>query len=993
MENDPITDYSQTQRVVLLIDLNPLLHLRNPNHFLTSILSSAKILLSFSPLSSSLFAFKFFFSSLSLLLSSSKLRSFVPNSTLSLSFDHPIAAFESLSQTLSSLPSSCNEESALSSPRASCLVASMRQLVHDYAWDPVIQGPVTGTLLNSGSVLVRSNLVVLFSPIPASLKYLSELLDVGIDDDCLGDVSSFCERFCGFFASVNDAFVSRDIQFSWVNVRVDDDYDKFEIDESELRSEFFESGIRNLGWGFCSSDSIVLGSALVPFGLIYPKIGISPNGLSCNDCSKKLHVQLSLEILDVAQKPLECKCCDLELVDLKLSPVNRSDNGVFCIPEIMNTHKGRNELKEKLWGSFGGGVSKLQVKALHRNNDFKKLKGHLSDPILVREVSEKPRKDKKEGSDDFFADKVLEVIAREWADFVPSKSAPIYQILSSFLYREGYWALVSLSNESRDSLLGILKPLTVCSALLFITNDEVYNDEFYPSKKVPEIDGADVALVSTKVKDVSSQPSKHSDKDEKNTRRKRNLKLVQDHTWSSFCAAAFEHFEFELEEVYFARGCNNSKKLRFLKCWMKQIKKSSCSGIVLEQKTKPQQEIQKDIGDRLTNSCQESEQPISSASAQENSLTGDSRIRDEAAADFPPETSENFFGNLSKRIQQGLESEAVDLGALAQRLVNSSIHWLNKKCDTETTSKSQIPDATSQDTTSLLGAKLLNLLLRDPKDLIAKGRSNDPSSQASQGSASEKIILFRMEILQSEVGENIGESMTQKFVKQICLLLETIQCHLEGGFFGDWSLDNYVGKIIKARYSDTLKDVVHKIYTKMDLLLFADEDELPNRLLNSEDSTQSLREKPEKVDMGENIRSSEPISAEDESFQELENDNGMTQEKHARKLLEAQERRERSRKFASFTSWVPDLQRVWAPKQQKAMKPKSDRRRKLSKRKSRAEEINDRVCETPMTEKKRSNSGRSYDDDEDYQRDKDYSSQSRASVCASVSKALFQDDR
>lgn len=61
-------------------------------------------------------------------------------------------------------------------------------------------------------------------------------------------------------------------------------------------------------------------------------------------------------------------------------------------------------------------------------------------------------------------------------------------------------------------------------------------------------------------------------------------------------------------------------------------------------------------------------------------------------------------------------------------------------------------------------------------------------------------ILFRMEILQSEIGGSIGEPMKQKFVKQICLLLETIQCHLEGGFFGDWSVDNYVGKIIKARY-------------------------------------------------------------------------------------------------------------------------------------------------------------------------------------------------
>jgi len=61
-------------------------------------------------------------------------------------------------------------------------------------------------------------------------------------------------------------------------------------------------------------------------------------------------------------------------------------------------------------------------------------------------------------------------------------------------------------------------------------------------------------------------------------------------------------------------------------------------------------------------------------------------------------------------------------------------------------------------------------------------------------------ILFRMEILQSEVGSEVEDSCKQKFVKQICLLLENIMCHMETGFFGDWTLENYVTKIIKNRY-------------------------------------------------------------------------------------------------------------------------------------------------------------------------------------------------
>lgn len=56
-----------------------------------------------------------------------------------------------------------------------------------------------------------------------------------------------------------------------------------------------------------------------------------------------------------------------------------------------------------------------------------------------------------------------------------------------------------------------------------------------------------------------------------------------------------------------------------------------------------------------------------------------------------------------------------------------------------------------------------------------------------------------MEILQLEVGASIAESMKQKFVKHICSFLEKIRCHLDGGFFGNWSIDDYVENIIKCR--------------------------------------------------------------------------------------------------------------------------------------------------------------------------------------------------
>ncbi|KAG7973609.1 hypothetical protein I3843_06G005600 [Carya illinoinensis] len=1008
---DPITDYSQTQRILLLIDLNPLLHISNPTPFLDSLLSSTKTLLSFPPLSSSLFSFKTFFSSLSPLLSSSKLHPFLPSSSLSLSFNHSSFTLISLSETLQSFHNQQAFDSSPTSPsRASCLAASMRQLVHDYAWDPVVDDSITGTLFHcsqNDSVVVGSNLVILLSPACRSKKGLSEFLNVEIDDERLQNVDVFCEKFRGIFDNVNSAFVKRGIQFSWIDVRyeLEDGDCKVQFDDFQLKSGFL-SAIRSLGWGFCTTDSIILGSALVPFGLIYPKIAISSKFFNYNDCRRKLQAQLVLEILDASTKPLECKCSDLEMVHLKMLARNKCNDFLFA-PE---SQPQGCERKNLFFGLFGDGIVKLHIKAVQRHKECANFVGHLSDPILVHESLGHSKRNLKECSGGFFADRVLDMLAMELGEYVQRKSIPIWQILLSFLYREDCWAVVSLSNGNGDSHLGVLKPFTFSSALLSIIEDGVY-----PPNMVHDFGGAEVARFITKMnseihksyvgKSINSQdgplPNKTTTLGD-GKKKKKKLRMLQDLTWSAFCKKAVELLELDLGEVYFARECNNSKKLKFLKCWMKQIKKPRCSSLTLQPKHMSQQEIQKENDDRLTKLHQEIEQPVSSsASAGEKFLTEASKIQDEATLDFRLETCEAFFSNLSSKIQQGLESEGVDLGALAERLVNSSIYWLYQKRGMKSPSESQNLEVKSDDACGSIVLELTKVLLREPKELAAKHKDNIPSFQASDpgctGFASKDVvreyemqILFRMEILQSELGASIGEPMKQKFVKQICLLLESIQCHLEGGFFGDWSLDNYVGKIIRSRYCHTLGDIVHKIYTKMDLLLFVDEDESPNTLLNSEDSNQSWREKLERDEFGENKRNNEPVSVEAESLQLPENDDGspqgiIKQTEHACRLMKAQERRERARRFASFTSWMPDLQRVWAPKQPKLTKQKSYPLRKLSKRKERRRVSNDMVFETPMTGNKRSCPRGNSFDDEDHQ---DSGSQSGGSV----SKALFQDD-
>ncbi|KAJ6418737.1 hypothetical protein OIU84_002002 [Salix udensis] len=990
---DQITDYSKTQRILLLIDLTPLLH-HSPDPYITSLLSSIKPLLSFPPLSNSLFSFKLFFSSLSPLLYSSKL----PFPPFSLTFDHPSNTLHSISSSLSSLLPKLEQSSFSSlSTRAAHVAAMLQEILHEYAWDSDSCDSIMRMSQSSDSFVIKTNLVILFSPISRSFKLVSDFFNVELDGGSLRDGSLFYEKFCGVFESVREGFVSKDIHFVWVDVKCE--VECVGSDESEVVSEFFRRGIKGLGWGFCSSDSIVLGSALVPFGLIYPRIGVSPIFYDFNACCKRVCAQLSLEILDVSEKPLGCKCCDLELVNL-----------ARFSQKFMDLESGSCERRKMVLEDFGGGVAKLHVKAVQMHVEGVKFEGLLSDLILVRELSSDVAKDQHENCSEFFEDKVLEMLGIETGEFISRKSTPIWQILLSFLYREGYWALVSLSKGDGNLVTGFLKPFTVSSALFFIAGDQ-----FHPTV-AGKFDGVSLGQVVKKTENEGFKPkinlshsngligsqSGHSPFDKcaelggcKRKKNKRSLNTLKELTWGAFCKAAQEDFQIDLEEIYFSRGCNKSKKLKFLKCWMKQIKKSSYCSWAMPDSFNPSQDIPKEVHDRLNVLSQESEQPVAScASIGEDSLTGASRIQDEAALDFHSETLESFFSDLPHKIQQGLESEEVDLGTLAERLVNASIYWLYQKCEKETTLENQTTDIKSGSATaSLVAIELAKLLLREPKDLAAIYKDSDASNPSYAEATSENIarvyelqILFRMEILQSEVGASIGESMKHRFVKNICLLLETIQCHLKGGFFGDWSLDAYVGKIIKNRYCQSLGGVVHKIYEKTDLLLFSEEDELPHSFLNSEDSNQTRREDIERDKMDDNNRINDSVSAEDESLRHVENEfqtpQGMNQEEeHARKLIEAQARRQRARRFASFTSWVPDLQRVWAPKQPTAMKMKSDPLRKLAKRKERRRVNYDVVLDTPMT----GNNGVISSEDRNHQ-------VYGTSLCGSVSKALFQDD-
>ncbi|CAF1756185.1 hypothetical protein Bca4012_044517 [Brassica carinata] len=938
--------YAKTQRIILLIDLNPLLLSPDSNQYLAVVISAAEKLLSFPPLSASLFSFKFFISSLSSLLSSSKLSALsIPSSKLS--FDLPTPTLVSLRRAIDAVKRcELRSPSTSTSPRGVNVAASLRQIVYDYAWEPVVRGLIPGFTDGGGVDVVRSNLVVMFSPISRDLKWVSEFLDVKSNDECLHELSLFKSKFGEVFDCVNDLFDDRDIHLSWIDVSFG------ERRELGLKSEFFDSGVRGFGWGHCSTDSLVYGSLIVPFGLIYPTLGVSP----MLSTSHKFTVQASLEIADIDGKPMECKCGELEFSSSEISSGKRCD-------EFINLGSASEEpCSESLIGEFCNGVTKVSIKALRMCDDFVELEGYTCDSFVVHQVSQESDK-KQEQESGFWADRVLQILEKETGEKVAKKSSPIWQILLSYLYREGYSALVSLTNRKGGSRTGILKPFTFSSALICVFDSEV----------------------SPQTVDHEDSSKKVSCSENKRKPSKKILNSFHDICWEEFCRSVKGYGQIDIEDAYFSK-LSNSKKFKFLKCWMKQTRKPRGCSLSMGSNCDAQEDVQADPDDKNHNSSEGIEKTTSLPVSEEDIALSGNRISVRQENDISviaSESSDIFFASLPSKIKQGIESEEIDLAALAERLVKSCLLHSSQRLEKDFSCESG--------SLLLVTEELTKMLLKEPKDLVAKFKKKHLSSTASEQKSDEASpssiireyelqILFRMEILKSEIGLGSEESVTQKFAKQICMLLEAIQCKLDGGFFSDWSLDKYVDKIIKDRYQHILGEAVSIIYTEMDLLMFSDED-LEDSFMNNEDSSQSGRD-----NIHSNIKShhrgqrrKDVPGSSKKNYLKKE-----TREcREAKKVVEAQERRERARRFSSFTSWMPDLCRVWAPKQAKNSRDKADQQKRMAKRKKEERSVEyDRVCETPVTT---TDNKRTRTDEKDEH-------EGGSLPRSSVPKALFQDD-
>ncbi|KAJ3701099.1 hypothetical protein LUZ61_004804 [Rhynchospora tenuis] len=848
---DPL--HQTIQRVVLLIDLQPLFSSQNPipntNSYFTPILASIRRILSSPQLASSLSALKFVFSNLSPISSSSKTHQLLGKCPNSLSFNEHSQTLIALSETLESisLNSDLSNWQISGASKASLLVKLLLQLENEYAWEAKRSAEIDQGLLRSGS-----NLVILFSTVPRDADILAQFVDLEETVDGPGGFHDFAKKFVQILGPVKERLSSRDISLSWVRVDFETGSDK-----EMTGSSWFEGVLKEQNWGFSSTDAIILGSSIIPVGLIFPFIGCSI-GHKHGRNSEISALELVLEISDANGKPLECKCCQLEALHLQIM----DQRSIKMSPSFQN---------------FGRGITKVCVKGVKKIGDSERVLKDASSMVLVHGLSNKFRESTQKGADEFLPDRILEHFCTEKGELV--REMPIWQLFLSFLYSRNYAAMVSVPDSNGTCLEGVLIPFTINHGLLYVLEMGFL-----------ETERCRCALLETK--------------GEKRKRKQVIEHLLESHDFISFRDIALSRSEAgtfgDICDIYFRKFSSKLKKLKFFKCWVNQMRESCTGSCNITAK-----EIESDVKT-------ENIQP------QEVSLVDKTHKNDEAVSPFCSVVeAEIFLASIEEKIEKDLVLEDGNLGISVENFIHLIMDAVSRKAGGEGQG---------------IGLEVASLILKKPKDLLAKYRGISYSTNYKLREH-EIQILFRLEILKSVIGSQVEETQKQRMLKEICLLLQFIDLNLQNSSCVATSIIDFSERTIKSRYAHLIPDIVQQIYSQMEFDMSEQDETFYSP--NNTDPDNASEPKLEKLSIHEQI---------DEMME--------------KKKMKARERIDRQRRFKSFTSWTPDLHRVWALKQPKFDRNGLDLRPpSSSRRKKRRLSGNFVVCETPMTGMKETTSG------------------------------------
>jgi hypothetical protein len=487
-----------------------------------------------------------------------------------------------------------------------------------------------------------SNLVILFSPMSQDAKILAQFVDLEVTEDAVVCFDDFARKFLQFFGPVRHRLDTRDISISWV--RVD-----FEIgsDKEMTGSNWVEGTLKDQNWGFSSTDAIVLGSSIIPVGLIFPFIGCSIGHMHGRN-GKRATMKLVLKISDVNGKPLECKICEFEALHLQTI----DQRSVKMSPSFQN---------------FGCEITKVCVGGVRKFGDIEKVLKNALSVAAVHGFTSKPRESTQNCAEEFFPDKILGHFCTDNEELV--RGMPIWQLFLSFLYSRSYSAMVLIPDRNGTCFEGVLVPFTINHGLLYILE-----------KGFLEMRRCRCDLSETQ--------------GEKRKRKQAIEHLMESLDFISFRDNILSYsetvFSEDICDLYFHKFSSKLKKLKFFKCWASQMRESctgSCNLMVKERESET-----------------ETENPSQGVPFEDQMDTNEVGISPFSSV----EEAETFLGSLEEKIEKGFLLEDGNLGISVESFIHLIMDAVSKKVGDEGSD----------------GLEVANLILKKPKDLLAKYKGN-----------------------------------------------------------------------------------------------------------------------------------------------------------------------------------------------------------------------------------------------------------------------------
>lgn len=487
-----------------------------------------------------LWAYKFFDSSLSPLASRSRMQALLGKNLPLVRFDTSDENLGTFQQNLRSVAdeSNINGDGGLGfgEGKLEFVIRALQELLSEYTWDPLFLSDgsssdedqvreMRSVCPGANSLKIQQNVVILFSHIPFDEKHFASFVSSSTPVPVSN--TDLLKCFSSKFGTLKVPFQSHNIHASWINVAslIPSSHGKCQrstvLDEKQwrLQQHVMCSVFAGSQWGYMAMETLAIASDCIPLSMLWSSIAYPAPQFEPNIAQIKAKLQIHVQGRDADQ--LKQEVCKLVAVRVGLN-VSDSRSMKENISDLLQRGASSRRMREYFSENSPVGPAakvKIVVKSLQLKQklDFKGsvryvLYHHLEGWQAEKDVSylQDGRSHEDEVTSNSYGDEILRQLQQGPMTFVPGQRA--WQILLIAIARRQSVAEVDLYEDGICSP-ALLEPITVqYAALLQKEPSKPFGSGYHESNDVQGkvlIASIPSTTMTTIEEGVTNSPQKH----------------------------------------------------------------------------------------------------------------------------------------------------------------------------------------------------------------------------------------------------------------------------------------------------------------------------------------------------------------------------------------------------------------------------------------------------------------------------------------------------